>query len=186
MAKNPYFRVLALTATPGSNPEAVQLLIDGLHVSRIDIRDENSLDLKPFIHHKASSIVFSQEERRLMSIPLNRLSNNTSSQWLRTSTKSSIFLLNLWMYVIRSILFMRPSCLRQTDMKPLRQRGVLFGSPDPVKMHPYAAQARMSNLNRDQRWAYGPLARLSSLARAMGYLVSRTSPTQLSVMKFSD
>ncbi len=52
MAKNPHFRVLALTATPGSNPEAVQNLIDGLHISRIEIRDENSLDLKQYIHEK--------------------------------------------------------------------------------------------------------------------------------------
>jgi ATP-dependent DNA helicase MPH1 len=57
MAKNPHFRVLALTATPGGNPEAVQSLIDGLHISRIDIRDENSLDLKPFIHHKVSFVM---------------------------------------------------------------------------------------------------------------------------------
>lgn len=52
MAKNPHFRILALTATPGSNPEAVQNLIDGLHISRIEIRDENSLDLKAYIHEK--------------------------------------------------------------------------------------------------------------------------------------
>ena len=52
MARNPHFRVLALTATPGSNPEAVQALIDGLHISHIEIRDENSLDLKPYIHTK--------------------------------------------------------------------------------------------------------------------------------------
>jgi hypothetical protein len=43
MAKNPHFRILALTATPGSNVEAVQTLIDGLHISRIEIRDEREL-----------------------------------------------------------------------------------------------------------------------------------------------
>lgn len=52
MAKNPHFRVLALTATPGGKLEAVQTLIDGLHISRIEIRDENSLDLKPYLHKK--------------------------------------------------------------------------------------------------------------------------------------
>jgi ATP-dependent DNA helicase MPH1 len=55
MAKNPHFRILALTATPGSTPDAVQALIDGLHISHIEIRDENSLDLKAYIHHKVSS-----------------------------------------------------------------------------------------------------------------------------------
>ena len=52
MAKNPHHRILALTATPGGSPEAVQKIIDGLHISRIEIRDENSLDLKPYLHHK--------------------------------------------------------------------------------------------------------------------------------------
>ncbi|KAJ7275284.1 hypothetical protein B0H12DRAFT_1086574 [Mycena haematopus] len=52
MAKNPHFRILALTATPGGDPNAVQNLIDGLHISRIEIRDENSLDLKAYIFQR--------------------------------------------------------------------------------------------------------------------------------------
>jgi ATP-dependent DNA helicase MPH1 len=34
MRFNPHFRVLALTATPGSDPERVQAVIDNLHVSQ--------------------------------------------------------------------------------------------------------------------------------------------------------
>ncbi|KAF9499889.1 P-loop containing nucleoside triphosphate hydrolase protein [Pleurotus eryngii] len=52
MAKNPHIRILALTATPGGTPEKVQDLVDALHISHIEIRDEHSLDLKPFIHEK--------------------------------------------------------------------------------------------------------------------------------------
>jgi ATP-dependent DNA helicase MPH1 len=52
MAKNPHFRVLALTATPGSKPEAVQDIVDSLHISHIEIRDEQSLDLAPYLHKK--------------------------------------------------------------------------------------------------------------------------------------
>ena len=52
MAKNPHFRVLSLTATPGSNPEAVQNLIDSLHISHIEIRDEMSLDIRRYMHEK--------------------------------------------------------------------------------------------------------------------------------------
>ena len=51
-ATNSHFRVLALTATPGSNPEAVQSLVDSLHISRIEIRNEDSLDIKPYVHQK--------------------------------------------------------------------------------------------------------------------------------------
>ena len=52
MHKNPHFRVLALTATPGSKPEDVQELCDALHVSHIEIRDEFSSDLKQYIFQK--------------------------------------------------------------------------------------------------------------------------------------
>jgi ATP-dependent DNA helicase MPH1 len=52
MARNPWHRVLALTATPGGTPDAVQLLVDALHISRIEIRNEESLDLLPYMHKK--------------------------------------------------------------------------------------------------------------------------------------
>ena len=52
MAKNPHFRVLALTATPGRTPDAVQAIVDALHISRIEIRDEQSLDIRRYINEK--------------------------------------------------------------------------------------------------------------------------------------
>lgn len=52
MHANPNFRVLALTATPGGTPDAVQALVDSLHISRIEIRNEDSLDLRQYMHRK--------------------------------------------------------------------------------------------------------------------------------------
>ncbi|KAF2662977.1 P-loop containing nucleoside triphosphate hydrolase protein, partial [Lophiostoma macrostomum CBS 122681] len=49
---NPSYRVLALTATPGSDVEAVQKVIDGLDISRIEIRTETSLDISKYVHHR--------------------------------------------------------------------------------------------------------------------------------------
>ncbi|KAG6902797.1 hypothetical protein C0995_011284 [Termitomyces sp. Mi166 len=138
MAKNPHFRILALTATPGGNPDAVQNLIDGLHISHIEIRDENSLDLKSFIHHKRIE------------------------QHIITMTKD--------VNKVKEPL----AALMDKDLKLLRQRGIVYGSPDPVRFHPYSAQARMGQLKKDQRWAYAPLSRLASLGRAMGYLIEGT------------
>jgi len=57
MHKNPHFRVLALTATPGSKPEDVQELCDALHISHIEIRDEFSPDLKQYLFQKVYSAV---------------------------------------------------------------------------------------------------------------------------------
>lgn len=61
MAKNPHFRVLALTATPGSTPDAVQAIVDALHISRIEIRDEGSLDLKEYVFKKVSNLFVFKE-----------------------------------------------------------------------------------------------------------------------------
>jgi ATP-dependent DNA helicase MPH1 len=52
MVLNPHFRVLALTATPGSTRDAVQNVVDAAHISHIEIRDEGALDLKSYIHKK--------------------------------------------------------------------------------------------------------------------------------------
>ncbi|KAJ7492863.1 hypothetical protein FB451DRAFT_1219867 [Mycena latifolia] len=137
MAKNPHFRILALTATPGSDPDAVQALIDGLHISRIEIRDENSLDLKAYIFQKKieQHVIAMNEEVNRIKDPLAKLMNSV--------------------------------------LKPLQERGVMYAS-NPVNMHTYTAQMKMQALKPDQRWAYSPLANLSSLARAMGYLIEGT------------
>lgn len=52
MVFNPHFRVLALTATPGSNRDAVQAVVDNMHISHIEIRDEQALDLRQYVHRK--------------------------------------------------------------------------------------------------------------------------------------
>ncbi|KAN0080960.1 hypothetical protein V8E54_004164 [Elaphomyces granulatus] len=49
---NNSFRVLALTATPGSTVEAVQAVIDGLDIARVEIRTEQSLDIRDYVHSR--------------------------------------------------------------------------------------------------------------------------------------
>lgn len=51
-AVNPHFRILALTATPGSTAERVQEVIDSLHISLIELRTEEALDIRQYIHKK--------------------------------------------------------------------------------------------------------------------------------------
>ncbi|KAK9421984.1 hypothetical protein SUNI508_05284 [Seiridium unicorne] len=50
------FRVLALTATPGSKVEAVQEVIDGLGISHVEIRTEESLDIRQYVHQRQEDI----------------------------------------------------------------------------------------------------------------------------------
>ncbi|KAH8992001.1 P-loop containing nucleoside triphosphate hydrolase protein [Lactarius akahatsu] len=50
--KIPHFRLLALTATPGGTPDAVQAIVDSLHIGRIELRDEQSLDIRSYVYEK--------------------------------------------------------------------------------------------------------------------------------------
>ncbi|KAI8969738.1 P-loop containing nucleoside triphosphate hydrolase protein [Pilobolus umbonatus] len=48
-----HFRVLALTATPGSNLDTVQSVIKNLHIQSIEIRTEDSMDIQEYSHGKS-------------------------------------------------------------------------------------------------------------------------------------
>ncbi|KAI9485539.1 MAG: hypothetical protein EXX96DRAFT_545491 [Benjaminiella poitrasii] len=50
--KNTDFRVLALSATPGSTLDAVQAVINNLHIANIQIRTEDSMDIREFSYGK--------------------------------------------------------------------------------------------------------------------------------------
>lgn len=60
---NESFRVLALTATPGSKVEQVQEVINGLNIARVEIRTEHSLDIREYVHkRKNETILFDTTE----------------------------------------------------------------------------------------------------------------------------
>ena len=44
------FRVLALSATPGSDAQAIQQVISNLLIAHMEVRGEDSLDVRPYIH----------------------------------------------------------------------------------------------------------------------------------------
>jgi ATP-dependent DNA helicase MPH1 len=68
---NSSFRVLALTATPGSSVEAVQNVIDGLDIARVEIRTEESLDIRQFVQTRNIEIeLFENSEELSMSLEL--------------------------------------------------------------------------------------------------------------------
>ncbi|MCJ1380843.1 3'-5' DNA helicase [Xylographa soralifera] len=68
---NTSFRVLALTATPGASVEAVQEVIDGLGISRVEIRTEESLDIRQYVHsRRIDSVIFEYSEEITMVMDL--------------------------------------------------------------------------------------------------------------------
>ncbi|GAM26525.1 hypothetical protein SAMD00019534_097000 [Acytostelium subglobosum LB1] len=52
-----YFRILALTASPGSTKQSIQTVIDNLLISKMDIRTEKSLDISPYVHQKQIEVI---------------------------------------------------------------------------------------------------------------------------------
>ncbi|KAI4241024.1 MAG: hypothetical protein L6R40_004772 [Gallowayella cf. fulva] len=68
---NTSFRVLALTATPGASVEGVQEVIDGLGISRIEIRTEESLDIREYVYsRKVETVLFEPNDEMLMIMDL--------------------------------------------------------------------------------------------------------------------
>ncbi|KAF2165515.1 hypothetical protein M409DRAFT_24367 [Zasmidium cellare ATCC 36951] len=73
---NSSFRVLALTATPGSTVEAVQAVIDSLGIARVELRTEQSLDIREYTHEKHTETQifdYSDEQERIMTLFANAL-----------------------------------------------------------------------------------------------------------------
>lgn len=68
---NQSFRVLALTATPGPSVESVQAVIDGLEISRVEIRTEFSMDIRDYVHDRNIEIeLFDNSEEMEMTMDL--------------------------------------------------------------------------------------------------------------------
>ena len=68
---NSSFRVLALTATPGASIESVQEVIDGLGISRIEIRTEESIDIRQYVHsRKIETVLFDNSDEMVMIMDL--------------------------------------------------------------------------------------------------------------------
>ncbi|KAG6578303.1 DEAD-box ATP-dependent RNA helicase FANCM, partial [Cucurbita argyrosperma subsp. sororia] len=50
-------RILALTATPGSKKQGIQQIIDNLHISNLQYRDESDHDVNPYVHDRKIELI---------------------------------------------------------------------------------------------------------------------------------
>lgn len=50
-------RILALTATPGSKQQGIQQIIDNLHISTLQYRDESDHDVSPYVHNRKIELI---------------------------------------------------------------------------------------------------------------------------------
>ncbi|KAH0544204.1 hypothetical protein FGG08_001649 [Glutinoglossum americanum] len=89
---NQSFRILALTATPGASVEKVQEVIDGLDLARVEIRTEESLDIRTYVHRRKVELIAlnpSKELTMLMDLyakvlqPLLNKLNQQNAHWVK-------------------------------------------------------------------------------------------------------
>ncbi|KAI3736079.1 hypothetical protein L6452_15611 [Arctium lappa] len=57
MAVSVQLRILALTATPGSNHQTVQQVIDNLQISSLEHRSESDPDVSPYVHERKIELI---------------------------------------------------------------------------------------------------------------------------------
>ena len=62
------FRVLALTATPGDDATAVQNVINNTLAAHIELRSEESLDIRPYVHRRSTRVVVVRQSPELKQI----------------------------------------------------------------------------------------------------------------------
>ncbi|KAL5704225.1 hypothetical protein ACHQM5_022680 [Ranunculus cassubicifolius] len=57
MAAQLHFRILALTATPGSKQQAIQYIINNLQISKLEYRNESDPDVSPYVHNRKLDLI---------------------------------------------------------------------------------------------------------------------------------
>ncbi|KAE8022325.1 hypothetical protein FH972_008133 [Carpinus fangiana] len=57
MAVPVQLRILALTATPGSKQQTIQLIIDNLYMSTLEYRNESDDDVSPYVHNRKIELI---------------------------------------------------------------------------------------------------------------------------------
>ncbi|KAL0100188.1 hypothetical protein PUN28_019546 [Cardiocondyla obscurior] len=55
--QNQYLRILALSATPGNKIDNVHEVIQNLNISNLELRDENSIDIMPYVNKRKIDII---------------------------------------------------------------------------------------------------------------------------------
>lgn len=86
---NKSFRVLALTATPSSTFEGVQSIITNLNISHVEIRTEDSEDIKPYMHKKEINRMVSMLSGDIQTVM--DLFSQTYQSILNDLAKSNVF-----------------------------------------------------------------------------------------------
>ncbi|EMR11430.1 hypothetical protein PNEG_00451 [Pneumocystis murina B123] len=67
-SKNKSFRILALTATPGTDIDSVQEVINSLYISHIELRTEDSIDIQKYLHNRTLETILVPLSQELITV----------------------------------------------------------------------------------------------------------------------
>lgn len=62
------FRVIALTATPGSKVDSVQQVIDNLGISHVEVRSEECIDIRQYVHSRMEDVISLDQSDEILRI----------------------------------------------------------------------------------------------------------------------
>jgi ATP-dependent DNA helicase MPH1 len=97
---NTSFRVLALTATPGSTIEGVQSVVDSLGISKVEIRTDESIDIRQYVQKRTldvQSFPLSVELQEIHDLyckclePMLKILNNAKAYYQTRPENLSVF-----------------------------------------------------------------------------------------------
>ncbi|WOO82285.1 Fanconi anemia group M protein [Vanrija pseudolonga] len=151
-AHHPYFRVLALTATPGGDVPKVQGVVDALHISRIEIREAEAPEIRKYMNEKVG------RPRR------DRADGQKTDKHVVRMSPVIVEFRDRWATV------MKPFIAKLVERNILTERDL-----DAKRLRPFRLTAKRMELSRDRSsgatWAFGPLNNLEKMARAMLHLL---------------
>jgi len=78
---NSFYRVLALSATPGNNMAMVKSVIENLLISHLELRNEDDPDIAKYLHEKKVDVVVVNLDSKI--VEYKKLLQNVSSKYLQ-------------------------------------------------------------------------------------------------------
>ena len=86
---NTGYRIVALSATPGNNEAKVQEVLENLNIARLEAKDENDSDVKPYVQSKDIKEVIIKETSSITAI--NEIFNDILMKPIKVLNNMNMF-----------------------------------------------------------------------------------------------
>jgi ERCC4-related helicase len=80
---------VALTATPGNNEDKIQEVLENLNVARLEAKDENDHEVKPYVQSRAVTEVLIKETLAISDV--NKMFNDLMMKPIKVINNMNIF-----------------------------------------------------------------------------------------------